>query len=86
MRIISQDRTIDVNYDRCTIRHWTGAVFSSYGGREEKGTHKIVALTDDAEYYLATYLTKERALEVMVEIASSWMNSKSNSVFVMHDD
>lgn len=67
MRIISQSRESDVNYDKCSIEY----------DRDENGKHVIAAtFTYEVDVHcgiiLGRYPTKQRCLDVMASINDSY--------------
>ena len=69
MRIISQDGTIDVNYD-------SAIVACDNKKRPDKGWG-IGAVSQNKSINLATYSTEEQALEVMKEIRTQYSNRET---------
>ena len=71
-RILNQDKTIDVNYDNLDIYIEELDMCDA----DEDIICDIRASCDNSmrDWILATYPTKERALEVMAEIGQQWRN------------
>ena len=90
MRIISQDKCIDVSYDKHLIIHL------EYGTMLHLPSPSEEVIKDDERYHIITklgnevlslgkYDTKDRALEVMEEIRKSYIGD-SQRIIVPHLD
>ena len=74
MRIVSQNKEVDVNYDRVDIQLNDRSLVTYWGERE---IHPKFVITASGRT-LGDYPTKERALEVMEEIREQ---AGKNAVF-----
>lgn len=68
MRIVSQDRTFDVNYDDIAI--WI------VGDHEDNKKYRIQCTYQGEIFDLGIYNSKERALELMREIRNNYIKFK----------
>lgn len=69
MRIISQDRRLDFNYNDIVIQ-----LVRNY---EYTGEHEIQCIYQTKVFDLGIYCSKERALEVMKEIRNNYVLSEN---------
>lgn len=73
MRLISQDRKIDIPYENSVVY-----VVANYGHSKENGFHNIVgyeimAHTGDDYWNIGDYSTEEKALRVMEMLQQQYM-------------
>lgn len=72
MRIISQDKAVDISYEQSVLKCIKNDIYDFEKDKEAECGFLIVAksasIYEDDYYELGRYETKERALEVMEEI------------------
>ena len=81
MRIVSQDKMRDINYEaiNLTVRKNVDT--------EIKGCHEIFEIMVEENYcILAKYKTKERALEVMQEIRTAYIRNEMTKYIISAGD
>ena len=79
MRIISQDKTFDVNYNNCTLRLEKDKGYLSgliCGKPDEKLTdvYKIKAWHENYNVTLGVYESEEKAKEIMTKIQDCYID------------